>query len=72
MRVRKKLVQAGLINVYNTYNKDKNIKDVKDELLEALSYNKSLPKEERKTHQQIADQFGLDKIQVDNMSKNIK
>jgi hypothetical protein len=42
VRVRKKLVQAELIKVYNTYNKDTNIKDVKEKLVKALIHNKSL------------------------------
>jgi hypothetical protein len=37
-----------------------------------LIHNKSLWKEERKSHNEIATLFSLDKTQVDNISRNIK
>ena len=71
-RVRKKLFDLWLIEKYNTYQKEVNISDVREELEKTLIANRALEKWKRKTHAEIAKAFGLWKPQVDNFSRQIK
>ena len=72
VRVRKRLVDTNAINTYNTYGKEKNIKEVKDKLKEILIENYTLEKGQRKTSLQIAKLLGLDKDQVDNFARSVR
>jgi len=71
-RVRNKLASEWLIEKYNTYQKHINIKDVRDELAKALLENSAAEKWKKKTHEEIAKAFGLEKGQVDNFSRQRK
>ena len=70
-RVRKKLSNLWLIEIYNTYQKEVNIRDVREALKQTLIANREKGKWERKTHEEIAKVFGLSKEQVDNYSRQI-
>jgi hypothetical protein len=70
-RVRRKLYDKKLIKKYNTYQKEINIWDVRQELKKMLIANKAIEKSKRKTHAEIAEIFGLWKEQVDNYSRQI-
>lgn len=70
-RVRKKLYDKWCIEKYNTYQKEVNIWDVREELEKTLIANKAMEKWKRKTHAEIAEIFGLWKEQVDNYSRQI-
>jgi hypothetical protein len=70
-RVRKKLFDKWFIEKYNTYQKEVNIWDVREELEKTLVANKAMEKWKRKTHAEIAEAFGLWKEQVDNFSRQI-
>lgn len=72
VRVRKILFNKWLIEKYNTYQKTVNIESIRAKLKKTLITNKNLSKEKRKTHQQIAEIFWLDKQQVDNFSRKLK
>lgn len=72
VRVRKRLVDTNAINTYNTYGKEKNIKEAKDKLKEILIENYTLEKDQRKTSLQIAETLDLDKGQVDNFARSVR
>lgn len=72
VRVRKKLINKWLIKKYNTYWQNVNIADVQKELQKLLHKNQKLDKTERKTHEEIAKTFWLNKGQVDNFSRKPK
>ncbi len=72
VRVRKRLADKWIIQRYNTYGKKINIADVKESLVFALEDNLKLPKQQRRTHAEIATVLWLDKSQVDNFSRSLK